>query len=392
MRTTIWLYLFIFIATFDLHAQFPILTPFALSLGAAPSFIGLMMGLYSITHIPGNLMASVWIDRYGSKIFIVISLIIAGILLLLQAFVTNPWQLLTIRGIAGFILAFLSPAALSMLASLSSNITTQGKHMAGNGVIHTIASVGSPAIGALLVAQLGFTIAFFILGIVLIVAGFCAVIFLANPQNKQKIKRSSELLQPSSPLLAETEGTTKINFPLRVYLIPVALSCAQGILSFEIPLRLQAQQSIMTTGLLFSILSVGSLITLSMLFMTKINPAIRTIYGALLLSILYYILAIDLNFPFIAVLLLIGVIKGIIFPALSHWLIVLSQGSRYGRTFSILSIAFSIGAFLGPMVAGQIREFVSPYLFAFLMLFIAVTINGYPHWKQPKVKPNESLT
>src|SRR5690606_33053407 len=163
MRTSIWLYLFIFIATFDLHAQFPILTPFALSLGAAPSCIGLMMGLYSITHIPGNLMASVWIDRYGSKIFIVLSLIIAGILLLIQAYVTNPWQLLTIRGIAGFILAFLSPAALSMLASLSSNIVTQGKHMAGNGVIHTIASVGSPAIGALLVAQLGFTLAFFIL-------------------------------------------------------------------------------------------------------------------------------------------------------------------------------------------------------------------------------------
>jgi len=380
MRTTIWLYLFIFIATFDLHAQFPILTPYALSLGAAPSFIGLMMGLYSITHIPGNMMASVWIDRYGSKIFIILSLIFAGVLLLLQAAVTNPWQLLTIRGLAGFILAFLSPAALSMLASLSSNVTTQGKHMAGNGFIHTIASVGSPAIGALLVAKLGFTIAFTILGFVLIVAGLCAIIFISNPNNKHKLQLNSakKLDQPKVSAAAE-----KINFPLKVYLIPIALSCSQGILSFEIPLRLQAQQSIMTTGWLFSVLSVGSLITLSMLFMTKINPAIRTIYGAFLLSILYYILAVDLAIPFIVVLLLIGVIKGIIFPALSHWLIVLSQGSRYGRTFSILSIAFSIGAFIGPLLAGQIREFVSPYLFAFLILIVAVTVNGYPKWKKP---------
>ena len=386
MRTTIWLYLFIFIATFDLHAQFPILTPFALSLGAAPSFIGLMMGLYSITHIPGNLMASVWIDRYGSKIFIVCSLMIAGMLLLLQAFVTNPWQLLTIRGIAGFILAFLSPAALSMLASLSSNITTQGKHMAGNGVIHTLASVGSPAIGALLVAKLGFTNAFLILGIILIMASFCAIVFLTNPHTKEKMKALT--IRPSAEQPALTiKKAEPLNFPLKVYFIPIALSCAQGILSFEIPLRLQAQQSIMTTGLLFSVLSVGSLITLSMLFMTKINPAVRTIYGALLLSILYYILAIDSGLPFIVVLLLIGVIKGIIFPALSHWLIVLSEGQRYGRTFSILSIAFSVGAFLGPMVAGQIREFMSPYIFAFLLLFIAVLVNGYPKWKQKNVSP-----
>ena len=47
MRTAIWLYLFMFVAFFDLHAQYPILSPFALSLGAAPSFIGLIMGVYS---------------------------------------------------------------------------------------------------------------------------------------------------------------------------------------------------------------------------------------------------------------------------------------------------------------------------------------------------------
>lgn len=385
MRTTIWLYLFIFIATFDLHAQFPILTPFALSLGAAPSFIGLMMGLYSITHIPGNLMASVWIDKFGSKIFIVLSLIGAGILLLLQASITNPWQLLTIRGIAGFILAFLSPAALAMLASLSRNVSTQGKHMAGNGVIHTVAAVGSPAIGALLVAKLGFTQTFFILGVILILAGFCAIIFLIN--NKDRGQASAKVV----PVLVEETTLRTKPFPLRVYLVPIALSCSQGILSFEIPLRLQSQQSIMTTGLLFSVLSIGSLITLSMLFMTKINPAIRTVYGALALSLLYYILAIDLKLPFMVVLLLIGVIKGIIFPALSHWLIVLSEGKRYGRTFSILSIAFSIGAFLGPMIAGQIREFMSPYLFAFLFLFIAVTINGYPKWKTNKLQPIDQV-
>ncbi len=57
VKTAVWLYLFMFVAFFDLHAQYPILSPFALSLGAAPSFIGFILGMYSITHLPGNLIA-----------------------------------------------------------------------------------------------------------------------------------------------------------------------------------------------------------------------------------------------------------------------------------------------------------------------------------------------
>src|SRR5690606_41204143 len=110
VKTALSLYLFIFIAFFDLHAQYPILTPFAVSLGAAPSFIGLTMGIYSITHLPGNIIAGVAVDRYGSKYFIVASLLVAGILLLVQAHFVTPWQLLLISFISGFVMAFLSPA------------------------------------------------------------------------------------------------------------------------------------------------------------------------------------------------------------------------------------------------------------------------------------------
>ena len=119
MRTAIWLYLFMFVAFFDLHAQYPILSPFALSLGAAPSFIGLIMGVYSLTHLPGNLIAGYGVDKYGSKMFIVFSLIVAGIILLFQSNVKDPWHLLYIRSISGFVLAFLSPACLSLLARIA---------------------------------------------------------------------------------------------------------------------------------------------------------------------------------------------------------------------------------------------------------------------------------
>ncbi|MFC5652454.1 MFS transporter [Paenibacillus solisilvae] len=386
MKTAIWLYLFLFIAFFDLHAQYPILTPFAISLGAAPSFIGLMMGLYSITHLPGNVIAGYGVDRFGSRLFIVFSLAAAGVVLLLQSKVTDPWQLLTLRSISGFVLAFLSPACMSLLAKITSDRVKQGKLMAGNGLVHTIASVVSPAAGAYLVAQIGFTTAFTVLGWILIGTATCAAFFiregahssLAAVESSGSVPVNYHSHAPAAVTLSGMEedqtAVKSAKVPWLVYTLPIAMSCAQGILSFELPLMSTTKEGMMHTGILFSVVSFGALITLSMLFLNRMSPYLRSLWGAFMLALTYFAIASGAPLPFFTMLLLLGMAKGIIFPALSSLLIELSGGARYGRTFSILSIAFSIGAFMGPLLAGQLRSFVSPYYIAFLALMIAVTL------------------
>ncbi|MHA6483084.1 MFS transporter [Paenibacillus sp. strain BS8-2] len=392
MRTALWLYLFLFVAFFDLHAQYPILTPFAISIGAAPSFIGLMMGMYSITHLPGNLLAGYGVDRYGSRLFIVFSLLGAGVILLFQAYVTDPWQLLLLRSISGFVLAFLSPACLSLLARLTSDITEQGKLMAGNGLVHTLASVVSPAAGAYLVAKIGFSTAFTILGWILIGTAICALIFIkeigrklssAPPANGQLLTARS---RSESGKLTNPASSTSVPIPWLIYLLPVAISCSQGILSFELPLLAKSRDEMMTTGLLFSVVSIGALITLSMLFLNRLPAFRRTLWGALFLALVYFGIAAEAPLPLAVLLLFVGMAKGIILPALSTLLIELSGGARYGRTFSVLSIAFSVGAFLGPMLAGQLRDEVSPYYIAFIVLMLALCL--LPFYKFKTMEPN----
>jgi len=381
VRTAIWLYLFLFVAFFDLHAQYPILTPFAISIGAAPSFIGLMMGMYSITHLPGNLIAGFGVDRYGSRLFIVFSLLAAGIILLFQSHVTDPWQLLLLRSISGFVLAFLSPACLALLARLTDDRVQQGKLMAGNGLVHTLASVVSPAAGAYLVAQIGFGVAFTLLGWILIVTAICALIFIKDINRKLD---QSKLMQAEEAQKPKPEQTAR-TLPWLIFLLPVGLSCAQGILSFELPLMATDEKGMMTTGLLFSVISIGALITLSMLFLNKLPSVYRTILGTLCLAFLYFGLAAAAPLPLTVMLLGIGMMKGIVLPALSTLLIELSGGARYGRTFSILSIAYSVGAFLGPMLAGQLRDDLSPYFIAFLGLMIGLSF--MPYYKIRKLTP-----
>nr|WP_208414666.1 MFS transporter [Paenibacillus castaneae] len=360
-----------FVAFFDLHAQYPILTPFAISLGAAPSFIGLMMGMYSITHLPGNLIAGYGVDRYGSRLFIVFSLLAAGAVLLFQSHVTNPWELLLLRSISGFVLAFLSPACLALLARLSTDRTEQGKLMAGNGLVHTLASVVSPAAGAYLVAKIGFATAFTLLGWVLIVTAVCALFFIKDIKAK-KVEAQAASLPAIQKEKLPLEQATPI--PWLVYLLPISISCAQGILSFELPLLAKSQEAMLTTGLLFSVVSIGALVTLSMLFLNRVSAYLRTLWGSLALALVYFCIAADIPAPFAVMLLFLGMAKGIILPALSTLLIELSGGARYGRTFSVLSIAFSVGAFIGPMAAGQLRDQISPYYIAFIGLMIAVSL------------------
>ncbi|MFL1674880.1 MFS transporter [Paenibacillus thiaminolyticus] len=370
MRSVLWLYLFLFVAFFDLHAQYPILTPFAISIGAAPSFIGLMMGMYSFTHLPGNLLAGYGIDRFGSRIFIVFSLIGAGIIMILQAHVVNPWELLVLRSISGFVLAFLSPACLSLLARMARDHVHQGKLMAGNGLIHTLASVVSPAAGAYLVAKIGFGMAFQALGIMLLIVGVLAWFFIRDiAQDAVSLTPQAEGI-PSQPL-KEPEA---MPVPWRFYFMPLAISLSQGILFFELPLMADALESIMRAGILFSAVSLGALFTLSLLFLNHYQPYTRTWMGAFALALLFFGLAIHWPVPLLATLFLIGMTKGIILPAMSSHLILLSGGTRFGKIFSILAIASSIGSFLGPMIAGQIRDTISPYFIAFVVLMIAVTL------------------
>ncbi|RJE88910.1 MFS transporter [Paenibacillus sp. 1011MAR3C5] len=388
MKTAVWLYLFLFVAFFDLHAQYPILTPFAISIGAAPSFIGLMMGMYSITHLPGNLIAGFGVDRYGSRLFIVFSLLAAGVILLFQSNVTDPWQLLLLRSISGFVLAFLSPACLALLARLTDDRTEQGKLMAGNGLVHTLASVVSPAAGAYLVAKIGFAVAFTVLGWVLVITAICALFFIKDINRKlddTKIAADGESPAPTA-LQKKQQAEPSPSLPWLIFLLPVGISCAQGILSFELPLMAKTKEAMMTTGLLFSVISIGALITLSMMFLNRFPAFYRTLFGSVCLALMYFGIAADMPLPLPVMLLGIGMAKGIVLPALSTLLIELSGGARYGRTFSILSIAFSIGAFLGPMLAGQLRDHVSPYYIAFLGLMIGLTL--LPFYKIRTMTPN----
>jgi MFS family permease len=363
IKTAVWLYLFLFVAFFDLHAQYPILSPFAVSLGAAPAFIGWMMGVYSFSHIPGNWLAGPAVDRFGGKPFIALSLALAGLILMAQAWIENPWQLLVARSCSGFVLAFLSPACQAILARLGDTSEKQGRLMAGNGLVHTLASVTSPALGALLVAALGFRSTFFLLGALLLLTGLLAARLLPAG-----LAATSRLRNTGAHRPGITDKPPRV--ALHWFAVPAALAFSQGILYFELPLM--GGRSLVHSGLYFSMLSLGAACTLAMLFLHRYSAAARILAGGLGLALLFYERATVGVLPFALALLLIGMAKGLVFPAIATQLAGFAGEANYGKIFARLSVSYSLGALFGPLAAGYLRPYVSPYFAAFVALFAAV--------------------
>ena len=168
---TIWLYALLFLAFFDLHAQHPILPHYAYSLGASAAWLGFILAGYSAANMAGNIMAGPLIDRFGSKVFIVLSLCLAGIFLLFQGTVSSASQLFYLKLMTGFVIAFLSPACFAFLGKQGTGLEEQGRIMAKNGMMITLASIVSPVIGGWLADQLGFDRTFVLFGLILMSGG-----------------------------------------------------------------------------------------------------------------------------------------------------------------------------------------------------------------------------
>lgn len=373
-KRTNWLYALLFLAFFDLHAQHPILPLYAYSLGASAAMLGVILAGYSAASMTGNVLAGPFIDRFGSKVFIVSSLCLAGILLLFQGLVDSPAELLSLRVITGFVLAFLSPACFALLGKQGRGLEEQGRIMAKNGMMITLASIISPVIGGYLADSLGFNNTFIFFGLLLILGGIMGLPIIREHRTPPLARGS---IGPGEHSILAILANTSL---LPAYLAAVTTSLGQGVLMYEVPyVMAKSGESSTATGLLLTVMGLGSLCTLSQGWLNRYSPYSRCFIALTTIAALFYILAIQLPVPLALLLFVKGAAHGLLFPAKTTILTAAASPDNYGKVFGIHSAVLSSGYVVGPMIAGTLRTFVSPFFTAFvftmtmIVLFIAMT-------------------
>ncbi|MFA9557212.1 MFS transporter [Evansella sp. AB-rgal1] len=361
------LFIILFFLFISIHMQFPVFTPLAVSLGAGSFLVGVMLSTTSFVNLTGNIVAGSYIDRFGARLFIVIPLFLLTLSLFAHTFIEETAHLFILRVVNGFILAFLTPACMTMLAAYAKNSHEQSKNMAMNTLMVTLAMTIAPMLGGFLGERFGADGAYYAISFTSGIAFILAFCFLSNPRTRNRRgKKSQGILQLFfyTPLLP-------------VFLTGFAVMFAQGTLMYELPF-LSVEQG-MTKGLvgrMAGVMGVGTLLVLAFVFIHRISATVRTIIGLCMLALAQCWMMMAGVVPPYASLLLFGAATGIIFPAMMTLVTEnIGEGDR-GKAFAFLSAVFSVGTISAPFIAGAVRTFLSPYYVSWLVLMVVITMMG----------------
>ena len=147
-----FVYLIVFFSFFDLFSQLPVMSPFALSLGASPFLIGLAVGMYSFSNTIGNIISGFMTDQRGPFMILIIGLFASALSLFLYSFAVGPLSLLGVRFVHGFMEGLIVPAAFTFLANRAEE-SKRGKSVAISGAFVGLAAIVGPAYGGIVAAK-----------------------------------------------------------------------------------------------------------------------------------------------------------------------------------------------------------------------------------------------
>lgn len=368
-----FLYIIIVIAFLDTFSQLPIIAPFAQSLGATSLLIGLIVGMYSLANMGGNIIAGQWIDKFGRKKILVIGLFSVSICLIGYAFVTTPQQLLLVRFLHGIGGGLLVPAAFAFLGD-HSRTATRGKTMAFSGACVGISAIIGPAFGAIITRTLGIDWVFYIISaLFLVTAIFVMIILKENFSTKQTEKTKFD-----------TEATLKLlRLPplINAYIGAFSLMLTLGILAYMLPFKITASgQSIAFSGILmssFGIVAILFFVLPTNQIFDQVKREKMVIVGMLFVTGSLVILSLfELIFILFIAMFFYGIGFACIFPSVTALVIDHSNKHERGRAFGLFYAFFSLGVVVGSFIVGALNTPPNQGLFigAFIMLCLALIV------------------
>ncbi|MFQ5996237.1 MAG: MFS transporter [Dehalococcoidales bacterium] len=179
-----------FLGFLDTHLLIPIMALYATELGASIGIIGLIIGLYSLTNTPANILFGRLIDRIGYKVPLMAGLIGDALSMFLYSVSRLPIHLALVRILHGTTGALIGPATMSVIADYSAE-RQEGRAMGFYGMALATATLVGYGLSGTLASRLGYQ-AVFLFGAAMLIIGVMLSFWLPGS------RRSSNGLKTSS--------------------------------------------------------------------------------------------------------------------------------------------------------------------------------------------------
>lgn len=364
------LYVVIFICFLDLFIELPIITPFAMSLGASEYQAGVVVATYSFFNLLGNVFGGYFSDKIGRKNILVFGMLINICVLFSYSLVDSVTGLLLLRIVHGMSSGMLTPVAFSLVADLSRKEMV-GRSMALTGVSIGSAAVFGPAAGGIISGQSTYQTVYGVLACIYIIGAL--ITFFAIKESTTKKDRLQ--YKATSPFTLLKRPALNV-----AYVSSFTLMVANGSLAFGLPLKVGAlglEDHI--TGMLLSIFGITAIIV----FASKLNVVYTKVKAVNLVSTGIFIVALSmmaLHFAhdlwlMIIVMLVYGGGFSLIFPSMNKMIAENTEVYERGKANGIFYAYFSIGSVAGSFLSGVFATYFNlPFVFIGMILLVMLSI------------------
>jgi len=376
---SLWAARVVTLASFlDLFMQFPVVAPYAATLGASAVMVGAIVGMYSAANLAGNVLSGAVLDRWGRRGPLLGGLAATAAAVMLYVLARSPGQLLGVRAFHGFAAAILTVGAFTIMGD-AARADHRARVMGRSGAVIGAAAVLGPPLAGALRDRVGFAAVFATVALLMLVA--LAAVWWWAPETATP-----------SPSAAEPPGQSRGRFSGLVldlirrprlaaaYLAALAYTVGLGVLVAHLALLMEkAGASGARIGMAFGTFAlVAVVIMLSPLThlsdrygrRTPLATGLAFVAGGLL------VLAAGAGAaaPGMAVF---GFGFGLLFPSATALVAEATERTERGTAFGIFYALYSLGAVAGAGLAGAVTQWQGqvtglPFLAAAPAVLLAV--------------------
>lgn len=338
-------YATVFVYFLGFHALLPVITPYAISLGASVAVAGLIAGAYSAVNLVGNLGAGYWTDRLGRKLPLVAGLVIVGGALLLYPLADDPGTLFWLRILHGLGAALVAPASLSYIGDTTAP-GGRARAMAVYGAAIGLTTLIGPPLAGVVADRLGYAPIFVALAVLTLAVAVPALLRTREilPGEVRSQGGQVRRLLGRRRLLVAYVATFCLLFSLGTLIVFAPLAGeALGFSSAQVGLVFAA---FALTATLVQVLPVGRLSD------RRGREPLIMLGLALLMGALLLLPGLERWGTWLAGMLLYGTGFGLMFPAMTALITDETEPQTRGTASGVFTAVFSLGASLGTGSAG----------------------------------------
>ncbi|MGL4036323.1 multidrug efflux MFS transporter [Kosakonia cowanii] len=332
---------------------------------------------FSITFLISAIVSPMWgslADRKGRKLMLLRASLGMAIAILLQAFATNVWQLLLLRGVMGLTSGYI-PNAMALVASQVPR-ERSGWALSTLSTAQISGVIGGPLMGGFLADHLGLRTVFIITAMLLMVS-FLVTLFLIKEGGRPKVKKGERL---SGKAVFSTLPYPALVISLFVTTMVIQLcngSIGPILALFVQSLSPDTANIAFLSGLIAAVPGVSALLSAPRL--GKLGDRIGT--SRILLATLACAIVLFFAMSFVTSPLQLGILRfllgfadGAMLPAVQTLLLKYSSEQVTGRIFGYNQSFMYLGNVAGPLMGATVSA-MAGFRWVFAATAVVVLIN-----------------